>query len=523
MNVVLYMRYSSDRQSEQSIEGQERVCMEFCKNQGYTVIGKYIDRATSAFHDSDKRAEFQRMIADSERHHWQGIVVYKLDRFARNRYDSATYKARLKKNGVRVISATENISDNPEGVLLESVLEGMAEFYSKELSQKIKRGMNETALKCNSCGGSIPLGYKIEDKKYVIDPVTSEYVKTAFEMYADGYTCAQIYHTFNEKGWRTSKGSKFNKGSFKRIFHNEKYIGIYKYKDIRIEDGIPAIIDKDLWDAVHKRLGETANAPAHNKALTDYMLAGKLFCGNCKSPMIADGGTSRTGKQYHYYNCRGHKLEHICETKPLRKEYIETIVARETMRLFSDTFIDKLADEVVEANEKEITHNTRIPALEIRLNEIDVSINNLLKLVESGAFSSSLSARLTELEKEKRAVGKDLLKEQNCITPLSKDMVVFYLEQFLKDDIDDEECKRHILDMLVQAVYVYSYPDKPTEIEICYNVTPQQKTKITVKDLKGAVNLGFEELCCTNGLKYELLYISRKRVIVFRFKIPSRV
>lgn len=523
MNVVLYMRYSSDRQSEQSIEGQERVCTEFCKQQGYTIIGKYIDRATSAFHDTDKRLEFQRMMADSDRHHFQGVVVYKLDRFARNRYDSATYKARLKKNNVRVISATENISDNPEGVLLESVLEGMAEFYSKELSQKIQRGMNESALKCNSCGGSTPLGYKIENKKYVIDPVTSEYVKTAFEMYADGYTCAEIYNTFNNKGWRTSKGSKFNKSSFKRIFHNEKYKGVYKYNGIRIEGGIPAIINQELWDAVQERLGEAAEAPAHNKALTDYMLAGKLFCGNCKSPMIADGGTSKTGKQYHYYSCRGHKLEHICDKKSVRKEYIETLVARETMALLSEEFIDALADEIVDANEHEIKYNTRIPALEIRLKEIDTSITNLLKLVESGAFSTSLSQRLNDLEKEKRAVDKDLLKEKNSIVPLNKDMVVFYLEQFIGDNVDDEECKRHILDMLVQAVYVYDYPDKPTEIEICFNVTPQRKTRITAKDLRNAKNLGFEELCCTNGLKNELSFINNKRVIVFKLKIPSRV
>ena len=133
MDVVLYLRYSSDRQNEQSIEGQMRVCKQYCEANGYNITDMYIDRATSAFHDTEKRLEFQRMIKDSDKHLWNAVIVYKLDRFARNRYDSATYKAKLKKNGVRVVSATENISDNPEGVILESVLEGMAEFYSKEL------------------------------------------------------------------------------------------------------------------------------------------------------------------------------------------------------------------------------------------------------------------------------------------------------------------------------------------------------------------------------------------------------
>ena len=147
MDVVLYMRYSSDRQNEQSIEGQRHVCEEFCRASGFTIRGEYVDRALTATKDAEKRLEFQKMIKDSEKGLWQAVVVYKLDRFARNRFDSATYKARLKKNGVRVISATENISDNPEGIILESVLEGMAEFYSKELAQKITRGMHESALK----------------------------------------------------------------------------------------------------------------------------------------------------------------------------------------------------------------------------------------------------------------------------------------------------------------------------------------------------------------------------------------
>ena len=148
MNVVLYMRYSSDKQTEQSIEGQERICTAYCQSHNMTIIGKYIDRALSASKHTEKRDEFQRMIRDSEKQTFEAVVVYKLDRFSRNRYDSAIYKNKLRKNGVKVVSATENISDSPEGIILESVLEGMAEFYSKELSQKVSRGMHETALKC---------------------------------------------------------------------------------------------------------------------------------------------------------------------------------------------------------------------------------------------------------------------------------------------------------------------------------------------------------------------------------------
>ena len=132
MNGVIYARYSSDNQREESIEGQIRECMEFAERQGITVIGNYIDRALSA--KTDDRPDFQRMIKDSTKQLFDVVIVWKLDRFSRNRYDSAYYKMLLKKSGVKVISAKENISDRPEGILLESMLEGYAEFYSAELS-----------------------------------------------------------------------------------------------------------------------------------------------------------------------------------------------------------------------------------------------------------------------------------------------------------------------------------------------------------------------------------------------------
>ena len=152
MNVVIYARFSSHSQTEQSIEGQLKVCYEYAESNHYTVVGEYIDRAISG--TTDNRAEFQRMISDSDKHTFEGVLVYQLDRFARNRYDSAINKAKLKKNGVRVLSAKENIADDASGILVEGVLESMAEYYSVELSQKIHRGMAINAEKCLSNGSN---------------------------------------------------------------------------------------------------------------------------------------------------------------------------------------------------------------------------------------------------------------------------------------------------------------------------------------------------------------------------------
>lgn len=168
MNVVIYARYSSHSQTEQSIEGQLQVCYEYAQRNGYSVVGEYIDRAQSG--TTDSRTEFQRMICDSDRRTFTGVLVYQLDRFARNRYDSAINKAKLKKNGVRVLSAKENITDDASGILIEGVLESMAEYYSVELSQKIRRGMTLNAEKCLSNGSNPGLGYYVDsERRYQIN------------------------------------------------------------------------------------------------------------------------------------------------------------------------------------------------------------------------------------------------------------------------------------------------------------------------------------------------------------------
>ena len=224
MKAVIYARYSSDNQTEASIEGQLRECMEFAERTGIDVIGNYIDRAFSA--KSDHRPEFQRMIKDSYKHAFDCIIVWKLDRFSRNRYDSAHYKTLLRKNGVKVISAMESISEGSEGILLESVLEGMAEYYSAELAEKVVRGMKENALKGISNGGQVTFGYKVnEERRYERDKVNAPIVEEIFTMYADGKTIKQIVDYLDAKQVRTSRGGRINFNAVQRMLSNRRYIG----------------------------------------------------------------------------------------------------------------------------------------------------------------------------------------------------------------------------------------------------------------------------------------------------------
>lgn len=459
IDVALYLRFSSERQKEQSIEGQLRDCVAYCKRKNYRIVSVYVDRATTARKDVEKRIYFQKMISDSSRKPWELIIVWKLDRFSRNREDSAIYKMRLRRNGVRVESATENISQNPEGIILEAVLEGIAEYYSADLSQKITRGMRESALKCQSVGGQIPLGYKIEDHKLVIDPATAHIVQEAFELYANGESVVDICHIFNAKGYRTAKGSEFNRNSFKAMFRNERYIGVYKYLDIRREGGIPAIISKELFDDVQRKLTKTAKAPARGKAKVDYLLSGKLFCGHCGAPMNGESGTSKTGAVYNYYACYTRKKSKGCDKKPLKKEWIELVVAKAAVELMTDEVINELADMAMAQSDKDLKENTRIPELTAQKQEIEQSINNITKAIEKGATSDTLLDRLNELEKEKKSLLFQLAEEEKCVYRIDRNQIVFWLSKFKDGDVNDEDFRRRIIDLVVNSVTVWDEPD----------------------------------------------------------------
>lgn len=467
--VALYVRYSSANQTEQSIEGQIRVCTDFCQRHGFRIVEIYADRATSASKDIEKRVEFLRMIKDSEKKNFQAVIVYKLDRFARSRYDSANYKYRLRKNGVQLISATENISNDPEGIILESVLEGMAEFYSAELSQKINRGMKESAYKHNSIGGVIPLGYKSEGKKLVIDEETAPIVRQAFEMYAEGHSVVEICRLFNARGYKTSKGTRFGKSSFSRMFHNERYIGVYQYHDYRAEDAIPAIIDKKLFYQVQARMKSNNRSPGQHKAKHFYLLSGKLYCGHCGSKMNA---SSNTTSGYTYYECYGKKNLHVdCHKRNLRQDFIEDVVIRDAMSLLTDENIEQIAEVAIRTNLHDVEGNTDIPAIKDRLHETTLSLSNLVKAIENGLAPETLVKRMVELEKDKKTLEEELKREEKKVIYLDKEQVIFWLEQFKGGDIEDDDFRRLLVNLFVNSVTVWDEEDDHFKVTIAYNLS----------------------------------------------------
>lgn len=451
MKAAIYARYSSHAQREESIEGQLRVCRDYARHAGCDVIKEYIDRAMTA--TSDQRPAFQQMIAESAAGGFDVVLVYALDRFARDRYDAAVYRKKLKDNGVRIISVTQPIDDSPEGVLIESLLEGLAEYYSKNLARGVMRGMRENALSCKAVGGLCPTGYKIDrgSMKYVIDEEKAPVIHKVFEMYADGSTIAEICEYCNSHGCRTSRGKPFTRNSLNTILKSRKYIGVYKFDDIEIEGGMPAIIERELFDRVQERIG-MKKPRSHNDVL--FLLSGKLFCGHCGKPMVGTSGTGKAGKMYYYYSCRNHGNK--CLKTAERKERLERFVIDYiTDQFLTDENIHVMAKLVMETLDND-EWSQAARALEDQIKGVDSRISNLMKALELDGDLQPVMDRITELREERKTLEQDLSQMRiDNMNFLTSEMIEFWMHDVASRNDGSLEYYRSLIDTFVNAIYVY--------------------------------------------------------------------
>lgn len=448
---VIYARYSSSGQRDESIEGQLRDCHAFAEKYGIVIVAEYCDRALTG--TTDKRPEFQRMIRDSAKGQFSVIIVWKNDRFARSRYDSAVYKYKLKQYGVRILYAKESIPDGPEGIILESVMEGFAEYYSANLSQNVKRGNYDSALKRQTIGQTVYGLRKGADKRFELDPATAPVVRRIFEEYAAGRSAVDIYTDLNAEGFRTSRGNLFNKNSLRRILRNEKYAGVYKFADIRDENGIPPIVDRTLFNKVQKVVERHHRAPAAKKADGGFLLTAKLFCGECGAPMTGDGGTGKSGAVYSYYICNGRRAKK-CRKERAPKQWIEDVVVSELAGIVNnDAMIEEFADRFMEWQEKQ--GNGALSGLEQRLKQNEAAIKNTMSVIDSGLITDSLKSHLMELEAERATLEAGIAKERMESPKLERDAVVWFLERFRDVDQSDVGWRIYIVETFLQAAYLY--------------------------------------------------------------------
>ena len=456
MNAVVYARFSSHRQGEQSIEGQVAEAQRFAAAHGLTIVKVYADRAQTG--RNDNREQFQLMLADAAKHAFDALIVWKTDRIGRNKEEIALNKYHLKKNGVKIYYVAEAIPDTPEGIILEAVIEGMAAYYSEQLSQNVRRGMKTSAQKGRYTGGTCPLGYRITaDKRYEIDPKHAPTVREIFHLYAEGKTVTEIITILNNRGLRTARGQLFTHNSLRTLLKNKKYIGTFEYKDeVTIENSVPPIVEPEVFHRVQELLAINKKAAGHKKAKVDYLLFGKIFCGKCGAHMTGVCGTSKQHVKHHYYICSAKKKK-LCTKRAVRQDWIEHLVLKHLRNLVrSEELLEFIAESTYQYYVAQNSDTSYTDSLQTALAETEKSIANLLRAIEAGIFNESTKDRMNELEEQKKelrvALAAAKLKEE---LGLKKEHIRFFLHQFADMDYTDIDCQKRLIKIFLNSVFVY--------------------------------------------------------------------
>jgi site-specific DNA recombinase len=447
MKAAIYVRYSSDNQRSESIDAQIRAINEYASKNDITIVRTYIDEAKSA--TTDQRPEFLKMVDESKEGLFEAVIVHKLDRFARDRYDSIFYRRALKLNGVRLISVLENLDDSPESAILESVLEGMNEYYSRNLARETMKGLIENAHKCQHNGGIPPLGYNVgSDKKYVLNEEEADIVRVIFESYADGEGYGKIVDICNMRGYRTKRRNRFSKNSIAEILRNEKYLGIYVFnressaragkrnkhlhkdldEQIVIPGGMPQIIDEELWERVRRRMATNTRAQA--KAIENYLLSGKVYCGKCGAPMIGNRRQSR-GNYYISYECNNRKRTKQCDMKSISRDKLESAVLEQVNRLIVKN-LDKLAEKVFfSMNEVDLKRSQALWQLNKDLKSVTGKIENMNQAILDGFYVPEMKEEAAKLQEQKAELQKEI-----SIASKPREMTLEDVKEYIKSHID---------------------------------------------------------------------------------------
>ncbi len=506
IRAVAYARFSSDGQREESIEAQVRAIKEYAERNGYALHKIYADRGISG--TTDNRPDFQHMIDDAKKGLFDVVIVHKLDRFARNRADSAIYRQELNRHNVRLVSVLENLDDSPESILMESMIEGMNEYYSKNLRREVMKGLRENALTCRFTGGIPCLGYDIDKNtlKYIINTYEAEAVKLIFKMYLEGEGYTAIINELNIRGFKTKKGSSFGKNSLYEILRNEKYSGVYVYNRcvavrpdgkwnrhqtknedeiIRIEGGIPQIISKEDFQKVQTKMTERKHKTATFKAKQEYLLSGKIKCGVCGSSYAGNSRkATKKNPLYVSYNCTKKNGKTTCKNPGIKRDDIE----KEILHILADKIFDeKVIPEIVAkyndyAKSRNVEYTILASELKGKISEVSKKIDNIVNVVASTG-SAALINKLKELEEEKMQLENSLKDNDGKISKLTVDEKTLRTafqkaKQMLRSGTSKN--KKAIVEKYIKEIVVYK--DK---IEIEYAISDTYSLKeIILRNIK---------------------------------------
>ncbi len=480
-NAVIYARYSSSNQREESIEQQVNQCKAYADRNGYTVIAVYADYAISG-KDDNNRPQFQRMLQDAKNGSFDYVISWKSSRIGRNMLQAMSNEQYLSSVGVRCLYVEEDFDDTAAGRFALRNMMNVNQFYIENMAEDIRRGLMDNASKC-MVNTRPPYGYKKgEDGKFAIREEQAEIVQEIFSKVIDGWNYIDIANDLNRRGLKTVLGNPWNKGSFHSMLRNEMYYGVYLYSDVRIEGGVPAIISKDVFQEVQRILDRKRRSGGKNNDAADYLLTGKLFCGHCGEPMVGVSGTGRHGETHYYYRCQGrYKKKNGCEKKNVQRDMIEKLVVDYTKDfILQDDVLDLIIDGYHRFMEKARAESA-LTAMVKELEQNKKASANLLKAVEMGIINETTKARFQELEDQRKELERSIRVERAALNEMTPDELRYYLEQFRKLDFKDRRNMRELIRLFVQAIYLFD-----GKLKIVYNFDPADGHVISLEELNGS-------------------------------------
>ena len=451
---VLYGRYSSHNQKDISIEQQFEKCYELAAEYGIRVIDTYADRAVSG--RTDKRVDFQRLMADAAKGKFCYVLAWKSNRIGRNMLEALVNEARFQELGVRVLYVEEDFDDTAAGRFAARSMMNVNQFYSENMAEDIKRGLYDNAANCMVTNGHLPYGYKADETlHYAIDEPKAAVIREIFTRVSCGEAFVDIMASLNDRGITTSYGRPWGRSSFQKILSNERYRGIYIYGDVRIEGGIPRIVSDELYFKVQEAITTKKNPQGRHRVNGDYLLTGKLFCGHCKSPMTGISGTGRAGKLHFYYVCQKRRTEKTCHKKNVRRDVIELKIAK-AIRDYAlkDDIIEWIADSCVEDHDRRVSES-HLSVFEDQLAEVNRSIKNVMSAIEKGIITETTKGRLMELEAERTAIEGKICAAKAAIVPTNRERLVEWLRSLREGDVHDKKYQAGLFDTFLVAAYLY--------------------------------------------------------------------